>query len=636
MPLTAEDLINRSATYADGLLGDAKDVLRTAGNEIHNVINTETKINPYFETFDGPMANNNLTIESPKKFDTSKLHIDTSGEPTVLPAFMRISDIHAGAIPTIGAVAPVLGSVDKPTALGDFQLAPPSVDLNVLFPDVPPELSRVYNEPVIQDHGVPTAPDIVLPSFDAVEPNTALTDPGDYAKKLIDTYREIAPEMTANASSQVDSMINKFNPKFNEQMDAIEQRITKNLNGGTGIPDAVENALYERAKEKTAAEYKRTVAAARDSYAKMGFKVPGGVVANALMMARQAAADNNARAAQDIAIKRSEQELNNMQFTLTKSVEVRMQMVGMVVPYMNALISINGMALDAGKAVVNAEVERFNALLRVVEARINVYKTQAQIYQIKMDGAMKGIELYKAEIEALRALTEVDKAKVEIYRAEIDTLQAYASIYKTKVEAAVSRSQLEKLKIDIYSAQVEARRTEVSAKSAEWEAYKAALQGNESLVNLYAKQIDADKTRIEAYKADIDTQTAVIRAQQDHNDALAKIFDTQMQIYKTKVGVQTDVAKAEIELHREESETYRLEMQRLIALYNEQVEYYKTQFGVWSTKAKITNDDSVRSTELNLEKIKTSASLSKDLAQVYTTGAGAALNQVNTLVQMSN
>ena len=121
---------------------------------------------------------------------------------------------------------------------------------------------------------------------------------------------------------------------------------------------------------------------------------------DASQQARQNGADNNAAAAREIVAMQAEMEQKNLQFAVTTSAGLRTAMINATLGYMQSIVTLDGQASEYARSMVNALIETYTATVRTYSARLEGYRTDAQVFQSLIQAALAGIEVYKAEIQA--------------------------------------------------------------------------------------------------------------------------------------------------------------------------------------------------------------------------------------------
>lgn len=476
--------------------------------------------------------------------------------------------------------SPVLSMPDQPGSVPRFDENAPELELDIQFPVLPELLSQPVDiAPIVESREAPIAPQVILPAFDGVAPGSDLSAPENLDAKYLAAYRESAPIFFSVIDEKVDAYLSKINPQFHAQLQAIEDKLSSYLQGGTALAPAVENAIHERTKDKINAEYRRTRDAAYSDAARRGLTLPDGALFSAIRQARQAGADNLARSAIDIAIKQAELEQANMQFAITTSNGLRATALQSSIAYHQNLISINAQALQAAQAVLSSMVEGFNLAVKLYATRLDAYKADAQVYEVRLRAVMAHIEKYQAEIKALESLTQVDVAKVGAYRAKIEAMTALAGVYRTQVEALVSKANLQKLKLDAFGSRVEAYRATVQGNTAEWQGYVAAVNGEEAKAKVHAEQIqgfrslvDMNAARASTYRTQVDAEIQKASLQKLRLDGFAaqvQAYNAQANVKQAEWGGYTAAVNAETAKSR---------------AFGDQAQAYSAQVQAWKTQ----------------------------------------------------
>lgn len=624
--MTVETLTAAAQAYVETVAGQSGTALQTAIDAVTSVGFTQFSYNPV------PLPQ---LPEVPEPLEAPPLDdvaLDLPEEPDDTLLFQDISEIEAGTAPTLDADVPTLTMPTQPSALAEFQATLPSIDTDLDFPEPPSELlNPMVTAPTITERDEPERPQTMLPTFDALAPVDTTEAPTNIEARVAAAYASQAPSTIAMLDGYVDAMLVKFNPRYHEQMGRIETQLATYLDGGTGLDPDVEDAIYERSRDKVDAETRRVGAAAFADAADRGFTLPTGAALAAISTARQAGADNNARAAREIVVLQAEMEQKNLQFAVTTSAGLRTALLNSALSYHQNLVTINGQALEYAKTILAAVVEVYNVSVRAYQVKQEAYKTEALVYETRRKAAMAQIELYQAEIDALKALGDVDRQKVEVYKARIDALQVYANVYRAQIEAVQGRANLEKLKIDVFQAQVQAHTSKVQGKNAEWLGYKASIEGQQAIAGMYGEQVKVFGIETDAWGRQITAKAEIARAQAMTNQARAENFRAVMAGYSTVVQARGDVARTRLENQRQKVITFQAQSQAQIANAQVQNEYYRSTSEIAIKNAALSLDAIFKSAELQRGFANSIAQLHSSNASVHGQLAGAALSGMNTL-----
>ena len=624
--MSVESLISSAQGYAGTITGQASTAMSNATSLAMQV--------GYSAPVYAPATMPNVPPESINTNlpNISDITFTEPTEPSAPLIFQDISSINTGGLPEFSVQLPVLEMPTKPSQVADFNGVAPQIETSFEFPE-PPDglLNPLIEVPTITAYDVPDKPQVMLPSFDSIAPTLDAVAPTDLEQTLETSYRGAAPSFVAAMEGYVDAMLSKHCPQYHTQMAAIETQLTRYLSGGTGLDATVENAIYERAKAKNNAEASRVQSGAWGDAAARGFTLPTGALMSAMQTARQAAADNNAAAAREIVVMQAEMEQKNLQFAVTTSTGLRTALLNASLSYHQNLVSINGQALDYAKTTLNAVIETYNTAVKAYSAKLDGYKSDAQVFETKLRGAMAGIELYKAEIDALQALVTVDRAKVDIFRARIDSLASLANVYRAQIEAVQGRANLERLKLDLFQSQVQSYTSLVQAKNAEWQGYSAAVNGQDAKVKIYSAQIDAYRGQISGYQAKINAQAEAVRATATTNQARADQYKATLSGYQTIAQTRGEVARTKVTIQGQLLDAFKAKVQAEVSNAQVKQAYYTATSNVAIENASSDLQAKIAEGKNRMMWGNTLASTSTANAQIYAGLASAAMSGMNTL-----
>lgn len=629
--MSVESLISSAQWYASSITNQANTAMQAATNSVMAVGYSIPNFTPVALPSAPPQ---NVDLSMPT-LDTVTL--DLPAEPAGGLVFQDISPFEAGVAPTFSATMPSVTLPTEPSQVAQFTGAAPMVDTSIAFPSPPAELlNPLIQAPTLTDRDEPDKPQTSLPAFSALAPVDGSVAPTDYESRFANAYANATPNTVAMLDGYVDAMLAKFNPRYHEQMGKIETQLATYLEGGTGLNPAVENAIFERARDKNAAEARRVRDAAMREAAANGFTMPTGAMLSTIQQARQAGADNNARAAGEIVVLQAEMEQKNLQFAVTTSAGLRTTLLNAALGYHQNLISINGQALEYAKTVLSSIIEVYNTAVKAYGVKLDAYRAEAAVFETKLKSAMAGMELYRMEIAALEAMSNVDRAKVDVYRARIESLTSLSNVYRAQIEAVTGRVSLEKLKLDVFQSQVQSYGSLVQAKNAEWQGYSAAMEGQTAKVKIYSSQVDAFNSQVNGYKAQIEAKAEIVRSQAATNQARATQYSALMSGYQTVVQARGEKARTQLENQRQTIVAFQAKTQAAVANAQVRNEYYKSVSMVGIANAELQMKAMLGEINSKLGYSTTLAQLSAANGKVYGKLAQAAMAGMNTLAAQTS
>jgi hypothetical protein len=628
---TVDELIDDARGYAQSLQNTAAEMVGQATAAIGQLGAPFVVSGPAFE--DQPQV---VFPDAVPEFTVQAFDAGTAPAAPGPNDLVNLPTLEITAQPVLTATDPGFTDPSKPAPLGAFTTQAPVIRTDFVFPDVPPQLQEInILPPDLPVRTEPAKPEYQLPVFDAQAPADIPNPPTDYDEKFVKAYRDAAPTMMASLEGQMDGFLRRINPQFFDQMARLEGKLTTYIEGGTALSPAIENAIAARAADKINGEYRRAHAAAYQDAARRGFTLPDGVLNSNAMQARQAGADNNARAAMDIAIKQAELEQQNIQFAITTSTQLRNIALSTALNYHGNLVTLNGQAVQYAQAVLNAAVAVYDAMVKAYAARLDAYRAEAMVYQTRMQAVQVLAEIYQSEVNALVALTQADNAKVSLYRARLEALDTLAKIYRDQIEVVQAQANIEKTKIELYGSQVQAFGTMAQAKSAEWSGYSAAVGGQEARIRAYTERVRAYSAQVDAWKATIDAQQAKINSYAKFNEDKMRIYTAEVEGYRAKVGAQATVASTLLENQRTKLMSYTAKISSSEAQARLAQQYYATRAQISDSEFRTVSQLAIQNAELNTKQIQSVAQTALSGADVYSRMAQSALAGMNTLVSSS-
>jgi hypothetical protein len=396
---------------------------------------------------------------------------------------------------TIVWTAPALPAAFNDTITIDDVLPAP-------FEDDPPEL--VFGSVPIFSDIAPDAPgvdiDFTLPDLTVnlpAAPQLLSLSVTPFGGISIPTLDVTIPELTIDAPS-----IREYVPGAQYTSSLLTQlkaKLTDILtNGGTGLAPDVENAIWDRGREREARQMRDSLAQLDRDAEQMGFALPPGVYFDGRLKIQNEADANSRGTSREIMIKQAELEQSNVNHALDASIQLESQLIN----YTN---QVEQRFFDSCKYATEAGISIYNARVQAYAAYVDAFKARIAIYEATIRGELAKVDAYKAQMEAEQTKADVNRALVESYKVQIDAALSNVEIFKARVGAIQAKAEIEKAKIEIFGEQVKAYSAKVSAYTAGVEGYRATIQAE-------ATKQDAFKAKVQTYSARVEAATSLINA----------------------------------------------------------------------------------------------------------------------------
>ena len=482
--IIVNDKYEKSVQLAD----QASARLASATQAFNNAIYSPAQIGVQWQTLAAPKL--------PPVPNLPELPTETFQEPGESPgAFTgRMDDV---AIDDIDIQVPVL----------DFGVAPTLT------------IGQAPVLPAVRDVAIPDAPTVVLPAAPQfLQLQTHSFAGVDLHEDWLDKLDEI-PELSILQPAPF-----SYSPgaKYASQLlDNLKAQLNARIQGGTGLAPAVEQAIWDRARDR-----ETTLALAREQEVlrgaeALGFPLPSGVMAAQLQDARREYHDKLSGLSRDIAIKQAEMEQANVKDSIQAALQLESTLL-------EDCYKLEALALDVAKTAAAGAIAAHNAALEHFKALLTGYQAYASAYETVIKAELNKVEVFKALLMAEQAKADINKSLVERFKAEIDGAMAAVQIYTARVGAAKTLVELES--------------TRVQAGAEEVKAFVATINAETAKADLYKTRISAETSKVGAVEAVARAYGAKVNAQAEK----ARVGVAKYQAQIAAKGLEWDGWKAQI------------------------------------------------------------------------------------------
>lgn len=404
-----------------------------------------------------------------------------------------------GALPTLGAVSDKLFTDTVPTAPNYVNPNPVSLDpLVATAPEVPAptfalapgvysptfrppvELTDIVN-PVFGDHTrsiiPPTPRNIVLPTLPVINWDAI-------------TFDTTPPAFTAVPPDARDFAFtpDTYTVKIADQ---VKPAILAMLNGTTGLPAAVENAIWARAAERESMLAFRAEQEAVGTDASRGFTIPSGVLNAARARVRQDAQDKRVTLSRDTMIRTHEVLIEQLKFAVAQGLAYETL-------FIQLYSTVQGLRLDAAKFAVNIALQVFQAFVTKFQVDAELTRLRAELARDQIQVALGKLQGYEAQLRADQIIGQLNQQDLDRYLGLLNAVLTDAKIYEAEISAA-------KLLIDEQSLKLQQERTQIDAELAK-------LQASDIEARIWSSSIQAEATKQSAWGTRAQTYVAQVQA----------------------------------------------------------------------------------------------------------------------------
>lgn len=538
--------------------------------------------------------------------------------PSITPEFPGGASAPALAAPDVpDFVAPVWVAPGFPTAftqvldVGDLDIQPFDEDPPALnfgtapppfvgaIPDAP-AINLNFDDPTLQV-SLPAPPNLLsldvmrfdginLPTFDADDPVLTAVEP---------SIREYTP-----GPGYVSDLLNGLKA-------TLEDRITS---GGTGLTQEVENAIWDRGREREARTAQDSIQALEQMEG-LGYAFPPGAYLDARIKITTEAEYQNRGHSREVMVKSAELMLDNVKHALTTATQLEGQLLDYTNSVENRIFESTKYATEAGIAIYNAKVQAFGAMVEVYRAKTTIYTALVQAETAKVDA-------YRAQIAAEEAKARINSALVEQYKVQADVALSNIEIYKAEIAGIQTKAEIEKTKVEVFGAQVQGFTAQVNA-------YTAGVEGFRATVGAEATKQDAYKSKVDAFTARVQATAAII-------DARVKAFEGQIAAknaeydgYKAAVAGESARVEAITKTSSVQADAYKSRVDAISSYNDVLTRQWSAQIDLQTRVSEIGVSAAKANAELYISTRSLALDATKTGAQVAAQLGAAAINAVN-------
>jgi len=526
------------------------------------------------------------TYQFPPRPDDPDITFNGVTDPPAPPT-VRTADIAIDAAPTDTTIAPVIGNVPTPDVSLPAQPGPAPVLDTVIVPDAPTFAD--IPDPTLFAINLPTPIPLNLPTFQGQRPVFNIKPPPN---SFTFTPQEYVSALLTKTQGQISTM----------------------LDGGTGLPAAVIQALRARAYAAVDIAETRAVQQVTEEFGNLGWTEPSGLLYKKVRRARQDSQNQRNGVDRDIFINDEQIAVENLRFAVGQGVALESALFAAHNEFMRV-------ALEAASTTVRIAIETFNAQVALIELQEKAYETDAAVFRDLITAESQKIEIYRAQLEAQRVIGELNQQLVAVFNAKIQALLAKVEVYKAEVAGAQAKADVIHTVIEGRRAEIEAYAAEVGAYRDVWNAYTAQVEGQKVKADIYAVMENAFGQRVQAFKTVQDTKIAAANLKVALSDLDLRGWRGKLDLFlgkidaeKTRVmanvgvlGAHTELYKADASIQATASEVRNRNLQLILARAQAKVD---TEI----KNVSLAIDQREKDFGLVLEKAKTIASVEAQVA----------------------
>lgn len=586
---------------AEGLRKDAEAAIKDLSRAVAR-LNTGKPGSLTAPLFPKPVSAN-VTLD--KLTDKDWGNISAIGKQSFTPSGNAAGAIKDVQIDDLKTFSNGLGNVKMPSAPDDPRAAQFPLAPTLTSPELPAK-------PTIVPPTLPTLEHISIPSF-SFTPLSPFSDTDPQ-------FKGVLPNV-----SLADWQEDEYQPILMDEMVEVLRRMWA---GGTGLPPAVEQALWERAASREDVAIARDVSAAHVEFSSRGFSLPPGALVARVDAVREEGALRKQSLGRDILIKVADTHIENLRFATTQAIAAENVLVGLFSQKWSRALEIRKMQLDAGLALFNAQISLYNT-------EQGARQHNATMRRLELEERAQDLQVMRLELEGELAKGQVNEQRIKIYAEQFKALSAQIDLYTGEMKGAEIEAGIQRLELDKYKAGVEAEAEVLRADKLRFDAYESQIKGEVAKVSLIESQARAYGAYVSGKSTEVDVSVKRSQAMLAQEDMRLRAFLANLEADKSNLQAQLSAIQAKVSGHEANTRRYTAQAGVETALVDLQIKAYDAQ-----TRQTIAAAEAeVRKYIADMEQMIRAASLqvegAKSIGQAYSTLAAGAMAGISLSTSMT-
>lgn len=233
----------------------------------------------------------------------------------------------------------------------------------------------------------PERPQVTIPNF---QPDIDISELLDLASDntILIFQQRFREEFT--------DFINSYFPDFSQHLTHVHDKLHEMIfDGGTGLPPAIEQAIYDRARSRIVAEQLSQEGQLYDTFASRGFSMPQGALLAGIERLRDQSLVRVAESSKDIAIEAAKIEVDNLKFAIEQAANYRINIIRTAVDYIRAhFVTVLDQGVRKAEVLVAAKKALWDASTQYFEVLIRNGALALDYEKLQTDKSVSNASLF--------------------------------------------------------------------------------------------------------------------------------------------------------------------------------------------------------------------------------------------------
>jgi len=277
--------------------------------------------------------------------------------------------------------------------------------------------------------------DVTIDSSRLTKPLMPTTD---YSSDVREAFDYAFGQLNNDIQPQIQNYLDTFFPDISEAIRSTsDDWIVETITSGRFVPIEVENALYDRARDREIQEALRNEQSVREASAASGFSMPNGVLNYTLSANQQETSKRLTTINREIALKAFDIANENTKFAIQQAVALRTGFVAALGDFIKIAMVQPNQAVDYAKTILAAKSSLYENAVSLYSAKINEEKLRSSVGLENQNVQARYWDLFVKGRSSMMD-SEIDIAKVQANTA----IQAADTLAKVAAGALATRNTM--------------------------------------------------------------------------------------------------------------------------------------------------------------------------------------------------
>ena len=403
----------------------------------------------------------------------------------------------------------------------------------------------------------------------------------------------------------------------------------------TALSDIADTRLYEQLKTRVLDESGNQLGALDDASLAAGWAMPGRARLAGASRIRQAVNAELGKVALDVYARRTERELQHLQFVMGLAAQLQGAAASMFGQAVDVQLRAFASALQFAQTAMQFSIAVYQLKQRDFELRALIADKQIAIFRALMDAELSKVEVSKARIAVESLKSNLNRDLIAQYTAQLQGEETKARLYESQIKALEATIQARKLPLDVFLAEIQGFSALAAAKKDEYALIEAKIRGDEAKTRGELAKLEVYKTEADVFSTVVSAKSKKIEGQIQRNRQIMEEFKIKQDAEVQLTEIDAKVAEHALRAYEAAAQIYIAESQERLAEAKLDLEKAIENARLELEDKRFAFEKQFKLLEMEMTRVKAVADINLSTGQVQGQIGAAAMSIMNSMVELS-